>query len=537
MLFILNFLMNISYNNDLNAAVDILSQTAISNVPNVNSEIIMLDDLSTDKSGNYIIERNPRTIQSITINGSIQCMNDEAEWFCAGGGILFAFPYDSEEPTLIHKEYQFHERDAQILIDFTDDSTFMYDSKPISASINDVSEKYFCISPVWWSMASTSYDNHNADVNLELKSIEIQFRDDQSAASNINYQLRERDFSDIYSSGTPYTLNTFKCFYIIDDKQNHPIEFNSGNTELNITNKNVVDLLQNSSYDDVEIDNTDYKYYTSETEHFNIHIFIHNVLAEKNGRQLLIVSALSGGVVLILVLIIIYFASGKAIAPIKESYDKQNEFISNASHELKTPITVISATTQLMEKKIGSDRLLSCIQSQSQKMSRLINEMLTLTRTSNFEQYTNEFQQFNISKTVNNNVLYFESRAFEMGKQFKTDIQEDINFYGNQNKVEELIGILLDNALKYSDDNSVIEVELHSEKDKVVLICRNKCQNFDENDIPHLFERFYRGDKSHSTRLEGFGLGLSIAGKIVDLHKGTINVSYKDNFVVFKIKM
>ena len=300
-------------------------------------------------------------------------------------------------------------------------------------------------------------------------------------------------------------------------------------------NKIINGIIESGKYHDVIIDDISYRHFLAETDGFRVHIFINNKLAEQSNKRLLVISVISGGGILVFVFILIYFVSGKAIKPIKESYKKQNEFISNASHELKTPITVISATTQLMEKKFGTDRLLGCIQVQSQRMSRLVNEMLTLTRVSNLGKQLNEFTEFDISMTIKKNVLYFEGRAFEEGKEIVTDIEENLMFTGNQNKIDELIGILLDNALKYSDEKSAIKIGLHSEKEHIILSCENKCEDFDEKELPHLFERFYLGDKSHSEAREGFGLGLSIAEEIVAIHKGSINTEYKDSFVIFRI--
>lgn len=110
-------------------------------------------------------------------------------------------------------------------------------------------------------------------------------------------------------------------------------------------------------------------------------------------------------------------------------------------------------------------------------------------------------------------------------------------FNGIENKIDELLGILLDNALKYSDDGSSIGLELHSEKETITLCCKNMCQGFDEKNIPHMFERFYRGDKAHSEMREGFGLGLAIADEIVNIHKGTINAEYLDNCATLIIKL
>lgn len=104
-----------------------------------DSETILLRDTQTDKNGNYIIERNPKSIQNITINGEIQCTNDKAEWYCAEDGVYFEYPIDDlEESKLIHKEYKFNQGNTKIIINFTDDSTFMCDKKPFEAAINQV---------------------------------------------------------------------------------------------------------------------------------------------------------------------------------------------------------------------------------------------------------------------------------------------------------------------------------------------------------------------------------------------------------------
>ncbi|MGN0631166.1 MAG: sensor histidine kinase [Ruminococcus sp.] len=527
--------MNIAFGSELKAAADILSQTAIASIPDVTSETIVLSEMITDENGNYIIDRNPKTIQSITVNGKIQCNNNKAEWYCAGGGIYFEYPLDEgDDPKLIHKEYKFNQGNTKIDVDFTDNTSFIYEEKPFSADIMNVSEERFYISPVWWSMASTSYDNHNDDVILDISSIDIQYRENASAVQNENFKPQKSNIENIYPSGIPYTLNSFIFFYITEDKQGNIVELNSGNTDFT---DNISDIVKDISYHDIEIDNLKYKYFSVSTNEFNIHIFIHSTLAHQSESMLKIISVLSGGFVLIVVFILIYFVSGRAVKPIKDGYEKQNQFISNASHELKTPITVISATTQLMKKKYGSDTLLGCIQAQSEKMGRLVNEMLTLTRIMDSGRQLNEFKQFDISKTVKKNVLYFEGRAFEEGKKIKTDIQEDIIFNGIENKIDELVVILLDNALKYSDNESVIELELHSDKENIMLCCKNKCQGFDERNIPHMFERFYRCDKAHSEMREGFGLGLAIAEEIVNIHKGIINVKYLDNCVIFVMKL
>lgn len=535
MMLILNILMQMTYKNEMKAAADMLAQTASSNVSDAGSEIIFLKDTQINQNGYNIIPRNPATIKKVILNGTISCTDPNADWYCAGGGLFFELPDSEGKIKYIHKEYKFNRDNTKIIIDFTDDSDFLYNGNPLKTDITKVSPKHFFVSEVWWASSSTNQDmGPDEDVKLELESIELQYLSGSSAASSENYVAVNRDFNEIYPDGLPDTLNNYRCFYLIADKQGNLLEVNNGNTLKSITQKNAYDII-NSGKESEIIDNKEYKRKVVDTEKYRIYLYISDKQAEQSTSKLLLISALSGGSVFVLVLILINYISGIAVKPISESYQKQKDFISNASHELKTPITVISATAELMEKKNGSDRLTECLYVQANKMGRLVNEMLTLTRLSASENVHADFKAFNISRTVENAVLYFESRAFEEQKQIITDIDENLNFTGNADKIDELTGILLDNALKYSDEKSDIRISLHSAKEKLILSCKNPCKDFDVRDIPHLFDRFYRGDKSRSGEKSGFGLGLSIAREIAAVHKGTIKVDFNENIISFTV--
>lgn len=537
MLLVLNILMQLSYNNEFKTASDMLVQTAYSNSADMATELIMVEDMSININGDKIIPRNPSTIKKITLNGTISCNDNTAQWYCAGGGIFFELFDGMGNATYIHKEYKFNNDNTNVSIDFTNNSDFYLDGESVQTDITKVSQKCFYLSQVWW--ASTSNDDNaipNKDVILTIESIEIQYLENSSAASAENFTAISRDYNDIYPTGIPETLSTYNSFYFVFDKHKTLIEINSGNTSETITSKQAYELSKLNS-DSVKLKDVEYESRITETDEYIIHSFISNSRSEENVSKLILTSFISGGIVFICMLLLIYFISGRAIKPISESYRKQKEFISNASHELKTPITVIAATTELMEKKNSGDRLTECISVQAQKMGRLVNEMLTLTRLSTPEKTQCNFKVFDISRVVENAGLYFESRAFEEKKPILTDIQEGLSYNGDSDKIDELVGILLDNALKYSDDNSEIKISLKSIKDKIILSCENACSKFDEADIPHIFERFYRADKAHSNEKEGFGLGLSIAKEIVALHKGNISVKYKNNIISFEIAL
>lgn len=531
MLFALNLLMHISYENEFETASDMLEQTAYSNADSVHYELIDLSNTLTNSNGDHIIFRDIRQIQSVVINGELTCADRSAEWYCAGGGLFFEYTDNSGSMKFVNKEYKFNRGNDKITVDLTDNTDFLIDGNPVNVDISDLSGDKFYLSDVWWAMSDRSENTTDPDVELNLKSIEIQYKENTSVAASKNYQVSSRSFSDIYPSGVPQTLNNFSCFYFITDKEHNLMEINSGNLPDRITESDVRKFTD-SKKDIFKIDDTEYRHSIAETDDKIIHTFMYYSQAVSNSRKLLIMSVVSGGAVFVLVLVLIYLVSGKAVKPIRKSYEKQSEFISNASHELKTPITVISATTELMEKKNGPDRLISCVQAQSQKMSRLVNEMLVLTRLSDKKKLPEQFSRFDISGIVRNSVLYFESRAFEEGKGIVSEIEDNLSYNGDQDKIDQVVGILLDNALKYSDDNSQIKLTLRQEKG-IVLTCENLCENFDAGDIPHLFERFYRADKSHSNKKEGFGLGLSIAREIVLAHGGSIDVEYKDKTVRF----
>ncbi len=534
MLLILNILMQLSYQREFNVASDILQQSAFSNAADVTVETIHLEDTEKAHDGKSIIKRDPKTIKKITLIGNISCTDKKAEWYSAGGGILFDYLDENGSVKHVHKEYIFNHDERKVTIDFNDGSDFFYQGKLIDAEMSDMQSDNFYISQVWWASQSNSTSNSpDGSVKLVIDSVEISYIDGIPITSFVDYNITYRGIDEIYPSGVPDTLKAYSFFYVVCDKDGHLIEVNSGNTSFVFSKERAEQLLANDvtwTHDD-----TEYECNVSSNKTYTVYSYMSHTQDDYNSVKLIVTSVFSGSGVFLLVLILIYIMSGRVIKPISESYQKQKEFISNASHELKTPITVISATIELMEKKNGHDRLTECVSVQTEKMSRLVNEMLSLTRLSAAEKVYADFKSFDMSRIVENSVLYFESRAFEEQKQLETDINPDIAFNGNADKIDELVGILIDNALKYSDEKAVIRITLRQIKDKIILTCENPCKSFDESDIPHLFERFYRGDKSHSNETEGYGLGLSIAKEIVTLHKGKITAEYKEDTVSFTV--
>ncbi|MBR1824208.1 MAG: HAMP domain-containing histidine kinase [Ruminococcus sp.] len=218
-----------------------------------------------------------------------------------------------------------------------------------------------------------------------------------------------------------------------------------------------------------------------------------------------------------------YFLSKKSIAPIRTAFEKQKQFVSDASHELKTPLTVIATNADVLEGEIGENRWLGYIKTQTERMSVLVNDLLNLTR---LENNTKAFirTDFDMSKAVENTALPFECQAFEQNKKFIIDVDNNITVNGSEQHIKQMAAIFIDNALKYSNDGGTVKVMLKKQGDKKIFSVYNTGQGIKEADKEKIFERFYRSDESRNRSTGGYGLGLAIAKSIIDKHKFKVNV-------------
>ncbi|MDE6789983.1 MAG: HAMP domain-containing histidine kinase [Ruminococcus sp.] len=232
-----------------------------------------------------------------------------------------------------------------------------------------------------------------------------------------------------------------------------------------------------------------------------------------------------------------YFISGIIVRPIKDTFEKQKQFISDASHELKTPLTVISANADVLSGEIGDNKWLNYIQDQADRMSVLVNDLLSLTR---LENKSNNFIQtnFNLSQAITNTALPFECQAFESNKNFVLSIDENISVFGSEQHIKQMAGIFIDNALKYSKDGGTVRVSLSNIDGKSVFSVYNTGSGVKEEDKYRIFERFYRSDESRNRSTGGYGLGLAIAKSIIDKHKFKIEVENEEGrSICFIVKM
>lgn len=539
MVAVLNMLMRITYRNEINMITDIVTKSGVSHSDNLYTEYYLLEETVKNGDGDYIIPRDVRKISSITMHGTIKCENDSTNWYSAGGGLMFDVQTENGKK-LVYQEYAFNKDTTDISIDFGNYGNIKYEGVPFEMTEEQIVGDYFLVSIVWWKSSSDMFSEIQPDISLTVDSIEIHYKEPVLEENSPKNVVTHSTFSDIFENNIPAVLGNTTAFYLITDNQNQLLSINSGNMIQEIEESDAVSYIgqireSNKKNGKLKIDNSAYSYSIESTDDVNIIVFVNNSSTNLAIRNLLFISVLVGIAVLIVIFILILIISKRVIKPVADSFERQKKFISNASHELKTPITVISATIDIISRQKGSDKWTDCIKNQSGKMQHLVHELLDLSRMSEIRTAKQGFKKCDVSRTVNRSLMYFESRFFESQKTLQSDIEKDIFIVCDEYKISQLVEILIDNALKYSDENADIHFSMKKNKENVIITCSNPCSNFDVADISMLFERFYRNDNDKSNQQEGFGLGLSIAQAITEIHNGKIDADYHDETVRFNI--
>ena len=241
--------------------------------------------------------------------------------------------------------------------------------------------------------------------------------------------------------------------------------------------------------------------------------------------------------VLILYVIVMGHFSKKLIHPFIENDEKQKRFITNASHELKTPLAVISANTEMTEVLGGKSKWTESTRRQIKRLQTLIEDLVVLTRLDEMKE--SELTDVDLSAVVTESSESFRSVAESAGKRFTADIAPEIHIKADKRGLQQIVSILMDNAVKYCDENGEITVRLESRargKGAKIVISNTYAEGKDV-DTSRFFERFYRQDESHNSEKSGFGIGLSMAKEIADRMKGKLRVKYSGDTISFTVEV
>lgn len=233
--------------------------------------------------------------------------------------------------------------------------------------------------------------------------------------------------------------------------------------------------------------------------------------------------------------VISYFLSKRIVIPVEERFMKQKQFVSDASHELKTPLAVIQANADLLESEAVGSKWVGYIKDETVRMSNLIEQLLTLTRIDTANK-TDNFEMFDCSDAIMSVALPFESVAFESSINYEIRIDPNIHCYGVESEIKQVAAIFLDNALKHTPENGSVKISLQKYsfgREHIKIVVRNTGESIPVEERSKIFDRFYRVDKSRNRSQGRYGLGLAIAKSIVEKHDGKISVDCKSDWIIF----
>ena len=226
-----------------------------------------------------------------------------------------------------------------------------------------------------------------------------------------------------------------------------------------------------------------------------------------------------------------------AIRPIAQNMERQKQFITDAGHELKTPVAIILANTEAMELCTGETKWSRNIREQAQRLSGLTQNLLTLAKIDE-NTFMESVEQVSLAQTVNSVIEMFIEPAALKHILIESDIEEPTELRANPDMMTRLISTLLDNAVKYASADSAVEISLKTMENAAVFVIKNRCDELPSCEPEQLFDRFYRADAARTQKKGGYGIGLSAAQAITELHKGTISARYEpQNVISFTVKL
>lgn len=338
------------------------------------------------------------------------------------------------------------------------------------------------------------------------------------------------------------TLFQYRYFSAVIDKDGNITSLNSSSIS-DLTDEQVESYLTkiNKSGDrsgDFRYNNHTYSYLvTDESDDSKLIVVLDSTNQVEENMTLLHLSLWMSGVSFVFFVLMVSIFSGRVIEPFIRNYERQRRFITNAGHELKTPLAIISANNELVEMMNGESEWTKSTNDQVERLTGLINSLVAIARLE--EQPEVVLTDLNFSAIAKDAAEDFKGPVIKDGKQFVMEIQPDIHVKAEEKSLFELVTLLVDNANKYCDAGGTVSVKLSKANrlSKARLEISNTYAEGKNVDYSKFFERFYREDESHNNKKSGYGIGLSMAQTMVKLFKGSISVSYSRDTITFLVSL
>lgn len=336
------------------------------------------------------------------------------------------------------------------------------------------------------------------------------------------------------------TLFQYRYFSAVVDEDGNITSLNLSRIS-DLTDEQVESYLTkiNKSGDtsgDFRYNNHTYSYLvTDESDDSKLIVVLDSTNQVEENKTLLHLSLWMSGVSFVFFVLMVSIFSGRVIEPFIRNYERQRRFITNAGHELKTPLAIISANNELVEMMNGESEWTKSTNDQVERMTGLINSLVAMARLE--EQPEVVLTDLNFSAIAEDAAEDFKGLVIKDGKQFVMEIQPDIHVKAEEKSLFELVTLLVDNANKYCDAGGTVSVKLSKANrlSKARLEISNTYAEGKNVDYSKFFERFYREDESHNNKKSGYGIGLSMAQTMVKLFKGSISVSYSGDTITFLV--
>ena len=330
----------------------------------------------------------------------------------------------------------------------------------------------------------------------------------------------DRPGQNVITPETPYATRHFTVWFNADGEVVENTEFIVSITDDEA--KEYATKAINESKDRGWISNYRYKVYTANNS--TAVVFVDGTMNRISLLQSLLISALVLLIVSLFILLLIILLSSRVMKPIAESYEKQKQFVTDANHELKTPLTLILTNLDIAESELGKNEWLDDIRTEGQRMTELVNRLVAMSRMDEEDQAIN-MSDIPLGKIVAETVAEFEALSKSGEAAVDCEVDESIIYRGDEALLRRLVAILMDNAIKYCDEGGNISVLLKAKSKRIHLTVENTCISVDTLELDKLFDRFYRADKAR-TYTGGYGIGLSIAKSIAEKHHAQIT-AYK----------